>query len=270
MIDIKEINTIDQLEHVQQLEYEVWGMPSIPLHQTLTAVKNGGIVVGAYDGERLVGFSYGFSGFREGKSFLCSHMLGIDKNYRSQGIGEKLKLAQREIAINRGYDLMVWTFDPLETRNAYLNLSKLKGICYTYIENCYGEMQDGLNKGLPSDRFEVSWHLTSDYVIQDIVIDVTNPVPVASCSLNEQGLLCLKMTENSKYNKDFYVLPVPKDFQALKVQNPDLALDWRFKTRHILQQLFAQGYAVVKLQQQEKYNEYVLAKKNSLTLEGEK
>lgn len=270
MIDIKEIKTIDQLENVQQLEYEVWEMPPIPLHQTLTAVKNGGIVVGAYDGEHLVGFSYGFSGFREGKSFLCSHMLGIDKNYRSQGIGEKLKQAQRAIAIDRGYDLMVWTFDPLETRNAYLNLSKLKGICCTYIENCYGEMQDGLNKGLPSDRFEVSWHLTSDYVMQDIVIEVTNPVPVASCSLNEQGFPRLEITENFKYNEDYYVLPVPKDFQALKVQNPDLALDWRFKTRHILQQLFAHGYAVVKLQQQEKYNEYVLVKKTALPLEGEK
>lgn len=79
MIDIKEINTIDQLEHVQQLEYEVWGMPSIPLHQTLTAVKNGGIVVGAYDGERLVGFSYGFSGFREGKAFYAHICWGLIK-----------------------------------------------------------------------------------------------------------------------------------------------------------------------------------------------
>ncbi|MBH9788269.1 GNAT family N-acetyltransferase, partial [Clostridioides difficile] len=104
---------------------------------------------------------------------------------------EKLKYEQRAIAIERGYDLMVWTFDPLETRNAYLNLSKLKGICYTYIENCYGEMQDGFNKGLPSDRFEVSWHLTSDYVVNDITIEVADAKPVASCELTKQGLLCL-------------------------------------------------------------------------------
>lgn len=270
MIDIREIKTIEQLEQVQQLEFNIWGMPSIPIHQTLTAVKNGGIVVGAYDGEKLVGFSYGFSGFREGKSYLCSHMLGIDENYRSQGIGEKLKYAQQVIAIERGYDLMVWTFDPLETRNGYLNLSKLNGICYTYIENCYGEMQDGLNKGLPSDRFEVSWYIASDYVNKSVSIDAKNAIPVASCVQNDQGFPRLDITENLKYNKDLYTLPVPKDFQALKLQNPTLALDWRFKTRRILQQLFAQGYAAVQLQQQENYNEYVLVKLETLGLEGVK
>ena len=80
MIEIREIKTIEQLEQVQQLELNVWGMSAIPLHQTLTAVKNGGIVVGAYQEDKLVGFSYGFAGFREGKSYLCSHMLGIDEN----------------------------------------------------------------------------------------------------------------------------------------------------------------------------------------------
>ncbi|MFC9541411.1 GNAT family N-acetyltransferase [Lysinibacillus sp. NPDC056959] len=270
MIDIREIKTIEQLEQVQQLEYNIWGMPSIPIHQTLTAVKNGGIVVGAYDGEKLVGFSYGFSGFREGKSYLCSHMLGIAENYRSQGIGEKLKYAQQAIAIERGYDLMVWTFDPLETRNGYLNLSKLNGICYTYIENCYGEMQDGLNKGLPSDRFEVSWYIASDYVNKSVSIDAKNAIPVAICVQNEQGFLHLEITENLKYNSVLYTLPVPKDFQALKLQDPTLALDWRFKTRRLLQQLFAQGYAAVQLQQQENYNEYVLVKLETLGLEGAK
>lgn len=270
MIDIREIKTIEQLEQVQQLEYNVWGMPSIPIHQTLTAVKNGGIVVGAYDGDQLVGFSYGFSGFREGKSYLCSHMLGIDENYRSQGIGEQLKYAQQAIAIDRGYDLMVWTFDPLETRNGFLNLTKLNGICYTYIENCYGEMQDGLNKGLPSDRFEVCWHITSNYVSKNVSIDTTDAIPVASCVLNEQGFLRLIITENLKYKEDLYTLPLPKDFQALKLQDPALALDWRFKTRYLLQRLFAQGYAAVQLQQQEYYNEYVLVKLETLDLEGVK
>ncbi len=268
MIDIREIKTIEQLEQVQQLEYTVWGMPSIPIHQTLTAVKNGGIVVGAYDGDQLVGFSYGFSGFREGKSYLCSHMLGVDENYRSQGIGEQLKYAQRALAIERGYNLMVWTFDPLETRNGFLNLSKLNGICNMYIENCYGEMQDGLNKGLPTDRFEVCWYITSDYVSKNVSIDATDAIPVASCVVNKQGFPRLNITGNLKCNEYLYTMPVPKDFQALKGQDPTLALDWRFKTRYLLQRLFAQGYAAVQLQQQEHYNEYVLVKLEALALEG--
>ncbi len=268
MIDIREVKTIEQLEQVQQLEYDVWRMPPIPIHQTLSAVKNGGIVVGAYDGDKLVGYSYGFAGFREGKSYLCSHMLGIDEHYRSQGIGESLKQAQQAIAVERGYDLMVWTFDPLETRNGYLNLSKLNGICHTYVENCYGEMQDGLNKGLPSDRFEVSWYLTSDYVVNDVAIDATTAVNVASCTLNEQGLPYLKISENSIFNKEVYTLPVPRDFQTLKALDPALALDWRLKTRQLIQSLFVQGYTAVQLQQQENYNEYVLVKLATLGLEG--
>lgn len=268
MIDIREVKTIEQLEQVQQLEYDVWGTPPIPIHQTLTAVKNGGIVVGAYDDDKLVGFSYGFAGFREGKSYLCSHMLGIDENYRSKGIGESLKNAQQAIAVERGYDLMVWTYDPLETRNGYLNLSKLNAVCHTYMENCYGEMQDGLNKGLPSDRFEVRWYLTSDYVINHVSIDATHAVAVASCTLNEQGLPRLKITENYVFTEDIYTLPVPKDFQTLKAQNPALALEWRLQTRQLLQSLFAQGYTAVQLQQQEIYNEYVLVKLATLGLEG--
>lgn len=78
-------------------------MPTIPLHQTMTAVKNGGLIIGAYDGDKLVGFSYGFAGFTEGEPYLCSHMLGIHPDYRSQKIGEQLKLRQRELAIDMGY-----------------------------------------------------------------------------------------------------------------------------------------------------------------------
>lgn len=95
MINIRELKTMNEMEQVQELERKVWGMdPVLPTHQTLTAVKNGGIIIGAFDGEKLVGFSYGFSGFQNGKSYLCSHMLGIDEAYRSQGIGEMLKRSQ--------------------------------------------------------------------------------------------------------------------------------------------------------------------------------
>lgn len=138
MVVIRELTTLAEMEEVQVIEHKVWGIPPIPTYQTLTAVKNGGIMIGAYDGDKMVGFSYGFPGFKDGKIYLCSHMLGIDTAYRSQGIGERLKWKQREIAIAKGYDRMHWTYDPLETRNGYLNLTKLNGICDTYIENSKG------------------------------------------------------------------------------------------------------------------------------------
>lgn len=266
-MNIKELTTIEQMEEVQQLERKVWGIETIPTHQTLTAVKNGGIIVGAYDQQQLIGFSYGFAGFQNGRAFLCSHMLGIDTTYRSQQIGEKLKLAQRDIAIEKGYTQMHWTYDPLETRNGYLNLTKLNGICDTYIENCYGEMQDGFNKGLPSDRFEVHWYLTSDYVTQQLQPALKNAVAIGSVSLNSDGLPTLTLAQHVA-QAEAYSLPVPFDFQALKARDAELALKWRLQTREVCQRLFAQGYAAVRLEKHVDMNAYLFVKKETLPLGG--
>lgn len=256
------------MAQVQQLEVAVWKTTPLPTHQTLTAIKHGGIIVGAYDKDKLVGFSYGFSAFKEGKPYLCSHMLGIDEQYRSQRIGEKLKFAQRDIALAKGYDLMVWTYDPLETRNGYLNLTKLNGICDTYVENCYGEMEDGFNKGLPSDRFEIHWYINSDYVKHKPAITYTNAVPLAEVTFDEQGLPHLKKLPTKPLTGAAYSLPVPKDFQQLKTQDAALAREWRFTTRECFTRLFIAGYAAIRLEQHEQWNTYIFVKKQTLPLGG--
>lgn len=266
---IKELRTIQEMEQVQELEARVWGIPPLPTHQTLTAVKNGGIVVGAYDGEKLVGFSYGFPAFKNGKSYLCSHMLGIDETYRSQRIGERLKREQRQIAIEKGYDLMLWTYDPLETRNGYLNLTKLNGVCDTYIENCYGEMQDGFNKGLPSDRFEVHWHLTSAYAEQQQEPILENPQPIAEVRWDEDGLPSIKLAALENLTEAAYSLPVPKDFQTLKGTSAEHAMHWRLATREAFTALFAQGFIAVRIAVGERMNDYLFVKKETLSLGGQ-
>lgn len=269
MIEIRELKTIAEMEQIQELEFKVWGIETIPTHQTLTAVKNGGIMVGAYDGEQLIGFSYGFAGFREGKCYLCSHMLGMDEGYRSQGIGEKLKRKQREIAIEKGYDRMHWTYDPLETRNGYLNLTKLNGICDTYVENCYGEMQDGFNQGLPSDRFELHWHLTSPYVVENHEPLIEDAIALNKLTFNEENLPVYRAGEEQDLTHASYSMAIPKDFQSLKAASGELALDWRLQTRALFQRLFKAGYAAVRLQPSETHNEYIFVKKESLALGGE-
>lgn len=268
MIKIKELKTLEEMEQVQKLEAKVWGIQTIPTHQTLTAVKNGGIVVGAFMEDQLVGFSYGFAGLKDGKSYLCSHMLGIDESYRSQQIGEKLKLAQREIAIEKGYDLMTWTYDPLETRNGYLNLTKLNGICDTYVENCYGEMQDGFNKGLPSDRFEVHWHLTSQYVKEQQEPSEAQSVALGEIVIDTQGLPTLQTVSHENFNAPAYTLPLPRNFQVLKGASQEHAMHWRLETRKVFQAMFATGYVAVRIQQQEQYNKYLFVKKETLALGG--
>ena len=266
-MEIREIKSITELEKVQQLEVEVWGHPPIPIHQTLTAIKNGGIVVGAFDGDKLVGVSYSFPGFKNRRVHLTSHILGISNGTRERGIGEALKWEQRKIAIECGYEMMLWTYDPLETRNGYLNLTKLHAICDTYIENCYGEMQDGLNEGLPSDRFEVNWHLTSKYVDKEHVIDLTNASLVAPYKMNDLNFPVLA-EENAQHllKEDVYLLPVPQNFQLLKATDPLLALEWRMKTRSQIQKIFSQGYVAVRLEKGIDVHYYVFIKRNRIEL----
>ena len=269
MMNIRELKTIAEMEQIQELEQKVWDMDPIPTHQTLTAVKNGGIIVGAFDGVDLVGFSYGFPGFDNGKSYLCSHMLGIDENYRSQGIGEKLKLAQREMSIAKGFHIMKWTYDPLETRNASLNLTKLNGICNTYFEDCYGKMQNKFNQGLPSDRFEVHWHLNSPYVVEKQQPQIEVVKALNTISLNEDRLPVFIASPEQELNKPAYSIAVPKDFQSLKAQSQILAIDWRLQTRKIFLRLFKAGYAAVRLQSYETHNDYIFVKTETLEFGGE-
>lgn len=259
MIDYRELTTRDELLLVQELEEHVWNMPAIPIHQTLTAVKNGGLMIGAFDEDRLIGFSYGFAGFDGKESYLCSHMLGIHPDYRSQKIGEQLKEKQRELALDKGYLWMKWTYDPLETRNGYLNLTKLGAICDTYFENCYGEMNDGLNKGLPTDRFEVHWFLPQ----KEEARDVGEATAVARIdTIGEWPVLVPELPE--VLDQRSYAIPAPKDFQSLKRADPELALDWRMKSRELFTNLFAAGYCAVRLEQGEAWNSYILVRKSEL------
>lgn len=270
MIKSRELQTMNEMEQVQELEGKVWGMNTVvPTHQTLTAVKNGGIIIGAFDGEQLIGFSYGFAGFQNGRSYFCSHMLGIDEAYRSQGIGEMLKQKQRDIAIEKGYSMMKWTYDPLETRNAYLNLTKLNGICTTYIENCYGEMQDGFNQGLPSDRFEIHWYLTSPHVKGKLLPSIEKTITLNTLSLNKAGQPNFIGAEKGyALTGQAYSVAVPKDFQGLKTASQELAMDWRLQTRKLFQKLFHAGYAAIQLKLRETHGEYIFVKKDTLKLGG--
>ena len=267
-IHFREITTISDLEKVQKLEQNIWGMSPVPIHQTRTAIKNGGVMVGAFLNNELVGYSYGFAGFKNGASYLVSHQLGIAPQLQSNGIGESLKRLQREIAITRGYEKMIWTFDPLETRNGYLNLTKLHGISDTYVENCYGEMKDGLNNGLPSDRFEVTWLLKSPYVDVKHNIDLSNAPMIVNYQLNDcQFPVLQELHPDHRLNEDVYLLPVPSNFQKLKGHAPELAMEWRMKTRKIIQYLFANDFIVVQLEKgKQEVHFYVFVKRKQLFL----
>ncbi|TDW05729.1 GNAT family N-acetyltransferase [Pseudobacillus badius] len=268
---IRPFNDRADFEKMQQLEKDTWDMAPIPIHQTLTAHKNGGLLLGAFQEESLIGFSYGFAGFSDGSSYLCSHMLGIHPDYQKRGIGEALKHAQKREAARLGYEQVTWTFDPLEGVNAYLNLTKLKAVCSTYEVNCYGKMNDGLNAGLPTDRLKVDWWIQSDYVNSDFVFSEEQAKVFAEYGSTEEGCPKISLLHPEYLAEEALLVPVPRKFQEIKRHSFDLALKWRLDIREIFVQLFASGYTAVKLIQrpQEPVNYYLFVKDFRLTTRRE-
>ena len=181
-ISIKRLTTIQQFHQCEELQRRVWGMSDtdvVPLHLLLTVQKNGGLVLGAFDeGGRMIGCLFGFLGARDATAQQlkhCSHMMGVLEGWRGRGVGYQLKLAQREHALAQGLELVTWTYDPLESLNAALNIGKLGVVCRTYFRDLYGEMEDGLNVGLSSDRFQVEWWVASQRVAHRLAAPSSSP-----------------------------------------------------------------------------------------------
>ncbi|SFV03114.1 GNAT family N-acetyltransferase [Alicyclobacillus macrosporangiidus] len=274
-IDIYPLTRLEQLQDMQELERRVWGTDPIPVHQTWTAVKNGGVAIGAFDGPRMIGFVYGFPGFRAGEAYLCSHMMGVLPDYRNQGVGERLKHRQAEAARALGYRRMVWTYDPLEARNAWLNLSKLGAVADTYVENCYGELNDDLNRGMPSDRFEVTWDLAPDIPV--VPEDVRRACAQAPVNTAERLLAArvrpdglpepaavpdealherLQTDGNADEGRSrmrtaggsgvlLRWISIPARMQEIRRTDPALALAWRMQTRRVFSVALAAGWAAI-------------------------
>ncbi len=163
-IIIRHCETLDELNAAVCLQQEVWNCEDnelVPLPVFVVARKVGGQVLGAFDGNQLVGFNLSLPGVRNGHVYLHSHMLAVRNRYRDSGLGRKLKLFQREDALAHGIELIEWTFDPLEIKNAWLNVEKLGAIARRYVINQYGTTSSPLQGGLPSDRFVVEWWLKS-------------------------------------------------------------------------------------------------------------
>lgn len=163
-IVVRKCTGIEEFQRCIALQKEIWGEEDIevePATMFVVAAETGGQVLGAFDGERLVGYTLAVVGFREGAVFLHSHMTGVLGEYRDKGVGRALKLFQREDALAKGVRLIVWTFDPLETRNAHFNLNRLGAIARRYLPNLYGLTTSPLHLGLPTDRLLAEWQLDS-------------------------------------------------------------------------------------------------------------
>lgn len=258
-LTIKLIESPEEMTAIEALQREVWpGSETdvVPAHVFIAATHNGGLVLGAYQNEKLVGFVFGFPGLDSTpdgpRAKHCSHMMGILPDHRDSGVGFALKRAQWQMVRHQGLDHITWTYDPLLSRNAYLNITKLGAVCNTYLRSEYGDMRDGLNAGLPSDRFQVDWWVNTRRVERRLGKRARRPLKLDDFSKADlQPLYTLyPSTGNwarppehfSHLEGRLALAEIPSDFNALKQEDFALARDWRFFTREVFETAFHAGY----------------------------
>lgn len=263
-LSIRALSTMDEMRALEDLQRQVWpgsDLDIVPAHLLVTIEHNGGVVLGAHLEGRLVGFVLGFLGVdaaspnRVAMARLkhCSHMLGVHPEFRDRGIGFQLKLAQRRLVTGQGIRLVTWTYDPLHSRNAHLNIRRLGALCDRYVEDAYGRMRDELNQGVPSDRFDVDWWVTSTRAESRIEakrppLDLANFLAAGAVKLNPSKLgagdLPIPAAETAGMDGNLLLVEIPPDFEQIKAADRALALDWRIHTREIFQRAFDDGYLV--------------------------
>ncbi|NHM31300.1 GNAT family N-acetyltransferase [Neobacillus terrae] len=243
-ITYREIKNLEDIHEVVLLQSDIWSDEVVsPLPQLVASIHHGGIIIGAYVEDRLVGFCFGFAGFKNGESYLVSHMAGVRPEYQNCGVGFQLKIKQREWAIAYGYQKIVWTYDPLEVRNGFFNLCKLGAYSRTYLSSYYGEMEDKLNKGLPSDRLLIEWDICSIRVEKAL----HGELPYQSdyeILLQPDGEYPSQVEKKFNTKQKGYLVSVPTDIQRLKQTNFDAAKFWRFALRSLLNDALLKGYVI--------------------------
>ncbi len=254
----RDLHTADEFRQVMDLEAQVWGftdlndMVTLPVF-TIT-VKRGAILVGAFDAaERMVGFVYSIVGMKTGRQVLqWSHMLGVLPEYRNSGLGRSLKLAQRDRALAQGYELIEWTYDPLQAMNAHLNFTKLGVVAEEYHRNVYGESTSVLHKGTPTDRLVAQWWIARPHVERRVA--PASMLPVTTNEIAEAAPVNVTQSAQAWLaNGDIFldrddrrlVLEIPMGFTEMQREAPALALEWRMQTRALFETYFHKGYRVV-------------------------
>lgn len=267
-IEIRDLKSIDEMRRVEDLQQEVWGFGDreiVPWGVMVAACEVGAILIGAYDGDRLVGFVYGFIGFEDGEVTLHSHMAAVSREYRDQNLGYRLKLAQRERALARGIKRITWTFEPLQSRNAHFNFAKLGVEAADYKINFYGAETAILLDGIGTDRLWVSWAIESERVRRRIGGEQSEPARGTERRLvwktgddRPQRDESIDLGEGSDL-----LIEIPIEIGDLQRRDPGLAVAWREQTRWGFTRAIAAGYIVAEFTRSEERGAgaYLLARR---------
>jgi len=248
-VAIRAVETIKDYRSCEELQTTVWGpddIVGIPLLSLVTAQENGGIVLGAFvPGGALVGFVYSFPGLTPaGRLKQCSVLLAVHPDYQNRNVGLRLKLAQRDGALAQGIDLITWTFDPLVSTNAYLNLAKLGGESSTYLTNVYG-LGRGLNAGLETDRLLVEWWLSEAGRPRagHAALSQRAPAMVNTLESPRSGVPVNRGYDLGRAD-EWLRIRIPRDIAAVKEADVELAQAWRAQTREMFTTYLSRGYRI--------------------------
>jgi len=240
-VTIRPLTTQTEFQDAVDLQKQIWGFDDIellPVRLFVVATKVGGQVFGAFNTEQMIGFCLAIPGLKpNGRSFLHSHMLGVTAEYRDSGIGRMLKLKQREDALARSIELIEWTFDPLEIKNAYFNMERLGAVVRRYVRNQYGTTTSHLHGGLPTDRCIAEWWIASSRVNAF----VSGNTPSERVPTVER-------------------ISVPADIGVIRQEDPRRARQIQQEISNRFEEYFERGLAVVGVERSAEAGTYLLGR----------
>lgn len=267
---IRPFATFEEFRACVDLQRETWGADFtelVPVAMLKAAQRVGGIAIGAFDRSgALAGFVFGITGIQDGQLVHWSDMLAVRPAARNRGLGERLKRCQRAELMRNGIKTVYWTFDPLESKNAYLNFARLGVHAREYVRDIYGQTDSPLHRGIGTDRLIAVWPIGADRVCRRLegadrmpqASDVASLPLLNPTRVCEAGLQCAD--PDLELDARRLRLAIPVDIQALKERSTELAADWRRKTRAAFEAYLARGYVAAELVREANRSSYLLVR----------
>ncbi len=256
-IAVRSVEDMEGFRACVELQRGTWGRTFsevVPASMLQITSKMGGVTLGAFDGDGgLVGFVYGITGFRHGAPAHWSHMLAVRPEARNMGVGRRLKLGQKEALLAAGVKTMYWTFDPLVSRNAHLNLNRLGAQVAEYVPEMYGASDSDLHD-LGTDRFVVEWRLDEERGAVERAEATDTPGTGPATAVSSPGSAPARTLP-----PDAVEVPIPADIEAVKLRSMEEAMEWRASTRQAFTRLLAEGRKVCAFVPGAEQSKYVVA-----------
>jgi predicted GNAT superfamily acetyltransferase len=246
-VQIRPLKTLQEFYACERIQQIVWGSVGVSGELLSVTQKYGGTVLGSIVNGRVVGFIYAFLARRHGKLIHWSHLMAVEPKHRDLGLGFRMKLAHRKLALATGVTSICWTYDALQSRNAALNIARLGARAEDYVPNCYGRFESAIERGLESDRFVVNWRIRTAAVDRRLQGRRPALAPMLKAPrINETRLSASGFPANHRILLDLrqpvLLLEIPAQTDLMRARTLRLARRWRLETRSLLVNYFSLGY----------------------------